>query len=88
MCNRYPGSVASPRALLVHGGEAEGGGTCADTWLCDLDDLASGRAPWRVLVSSGTPRSNHAAVVVDNPGRRARPIPRDVLRASEIPSVV
>ena len=35
LCNRYPGSVASPRALLVHGGETEGGRVCADTWLLD-----------------------------------------------------
>ena len=86
MCNRYPGSVASPRALLVHGGELEGGATCSETWLCDLDDLASGRAPWRVLESSGTPRSNHAAVVVDNRlyvfgGVRAR---REALSSLEI----
>lgn len=66
VCNRYPGSVASPHVLLVHGGETEGGATCADTWLCDLDDLAAGRAPWRIVESSGTPRSNHAAVVADN----------------------
>ena len=66
MCNRYPGSVASPRALLVHGGELEGGATSSDTWLCDLDDLASGRSPWRILESTGTPRSNHAAVVVES----------------------
>lgn len=65
MCNRYPGSVASPRALLVHGGEAEDGNSCGDLWLLDLDALAAGDPPWRPVATEGSlgPRSNHAALV-------------------------
>lgn len=74
MCNRYPGSVASPRALLVHGGEAEDGSSCGDVWLLDLDQLAAGIcgstmcSPWRHIATEGSrgPRSNHAALVHDD----------------------
>eukprot|EP00966_Prymnesium_polylepis_P063192 1466785-Prymnesium_polylepis.1 len=67
MCNRYPGSVASPRALVVHGGDAQDGSCSGDTWLLDLDELAAGRPPWRIIAAaSGAPRSNHAAVVHDD----------------------
>jgi len=63
LCNRYPG-VASPRALLVHGGEGEGGIILNDLWWLDLDELAAGRQSWQCVETEGSnARSNHAAIL-------------------------
>jgi len=68
MCFRSPGSVASPRAVIVHAGETDGGQRLSCTWSLDLDDLAAGRPPWTQLRTKGDAlaRSNHAAVVHEN----------------------
>ncbi|KAK9805604.1 hypothetical protein WJX72_007339 [[Myrmecia] bisecta] len=70
LVNRWPGSVASPRGLILFGGDSDAACTrFDDVWFLDIDTAAQGKHEWKELKASGgqpEKRSNCCAVVHSN----------------------